>query len=131
MTEVSNLLEKASSNIENSGETASANATEVIENQAQLPPDNNTSWQHNSVYLAGGLLLFCVILFGLIAYLLTKNISGDKINRTFALPLVIVSALFLVVVGFSQEQIAPVMALLSAIAGYLLGSGTTSRDNSD
>ena len=43
------------------------------------------------------------------------------------LSLIIVAAIFLVVVGYTSEQIAPVMGLLGAIAGYILGSKRSSE----
>ena len=96
--------------------------------QAEATPFNpSANWPESSLYLASGLLLFCLAIFVMISYLITRNYSAEKIVRTFALPLIIISALFLVVVGYSQDQIAPVMALLSAIAGYLLGSDASNR----
>jgi hypothetical protein len=49
-----------------------------------------------------------------------KSQTGDVL-RLFTVPMVIVAAVFLVVTGFSNEQITPVIGLLGTLAGYVLG----------
>ena len=70
-----------------------------------------------------------VLLFGffvcvLAAMLLRQGKSADNVLKTLGTILIIVAALFLVVAGYSNEQIAPVIGLLGTIAGYLLGKGS-------
>jgi len=72
-------------------------------------------------------LSFSILVFGLLVMLLISRLvmRGTDLNaliRAFALILIIVAAIFLVVAGYTQEQIAPVMGLLGTIAGYLLGN---------
>ena len=73
-----------------------------------------------------------VLLFGLFTMMLTgrlmdkTEVTVDGILRVFGTILIIFSALFLVVAGYSQEQMGPIMGLLGTIVGYLLGkSGKT------
>lgn len=68
-----------------------------------------------------------VLGFGLLvtiaaAWLLQKGREPVAILRVFGTILILVFAVFLVVAGYDDKQIAPVMALLGTVAGYLLGS---------
>jgi hypothetical protein len=73
-------------------------------------------------------LSYSILIFGLLVLLLMSvlvakfNVNINRILRAFALVLIIVAAVFLIVAGYTEQQIAPVMGLLGTIAGYLLGS---------
>lgn len=58
------------------------------------------------------------------------TVSYDYIFKLTAVTLVITSSLFLVIAGYSSEQIAPVIGLLGTISGYLLGKASTDSDRS-
>jgi hypothetical protein len=45
-----------------------------------------------------------------------------ELIQAFALPLIVLSEVMLVIAGFSDAQIAPVIGLLGTISGYLLRS---------
>jgi hypothetical protein len=45
------------------------------------------------------------------------------------MPMVVASAVFLVLLGYSNEQMTPVIGLLGTMIGYILGS-STSRSSS-
>jgi hypothetical protein len=47
--------------------------------------------------------------------------AGDTL-RLATMPMVIASAIFLVLLGFSNEQMTPVIGLLGTLIGYVLGS---------
>lgn len=82
-------------------------------------------WSSYDVFVSSSMILvFGFLLFCIMAFLVMKKNSAMDVIRLCALPLIIVSAIFLVVVGYSAEQIAPVLGLLGAIAGYLLGTAT-------
>ncbi|MCY4376524.1 MAG: hypothetical protein OXC31_22425 [Spirochaetaceae bacterium] len=66
-------------------------------------------------------LTFGFLVFLVMAFLISRGLSPQAVLRICALPLIIISAVFLVIVGYSEAQIAPILSLLSAIAGYLLG----------
>jgi hypothetical protein len=74
------------------------------------------------ITLSLALLVFGLIICGLTTYLLTRNRQATDVIRGFSLPLIIVSAVVLVVAGYSNQQISSVIGLLGTIAGYLLGS---------
>ena len=50
-----------------------------------------------------------------------KPWAPDSIIRVFGIILIIPLSVLLVVAGYSEKQIAPVIGLLGVIAGYLLG----------
>ena len=83
------------------------------------------------VTLSMSILVFGIAVILIMAYLISKNTRASYVLRAFGVPLIIVAAIFLVVTGYSQEQIAPVIGLLGTIAGYLLGSKTSESESRD
>lgn len=79
------------------------------------------------LFLSCSILIFGLVVLFLMASLVRKGSDADQVLRVCSLPLIIVAAIFLVVTGYTSEQIAPVMGLLGAIAGYLLGAKRSSR----
>lgn len=75
----------------------------------------------NAMTMSAGILLFGLIIFILATYLIRQGTPTDSVLKIFGAILIIVSAIFLVVAGYSDQQIAPVIGLLGTIAGYLLG----------
>lgn len=80
--------------------------------------------------LSFGIMAFGVFMFCLIASLIkaekVKEPAGDGqwLLRLFVVPLCVLCAVLLVIVGFSNEQTAPAVGLLGTIIGYLLGSAS-------
>ncbi len=75
------------------------------------------------IYLSLAVLLFGLIILGLqigIMFKVGKGWGSNSIRIT-GITLVIVSGLFLITAGYTQDQIAPMIGLLGTIAGYLLG----------
>ena len=88
----------------------------------QFEPLAQQPWTPQLVYtLGGGILLFGIVMSLAMGYLIKEGKPTDQVLRAFCVPLIVVAAVFLVVVGYNQEQIAPVIGLLGTIAGYLLG----------
>ena len=92
---------------------------------AQVPPalpehGARSVWE---LYLSLAVLLFgLLILGGQMAIMLKVGKGwGPNAIRISGLTLVIISGVFLLTAGYSQEQIAPMIGLLGTIAGYLLG----------
>jgi len=75
------------------------------------------------LYLSLAVLLFGLIILGLEIGVMFKLGKGWGTNsiRISGITLVIISGLFLITAGYSQNQIAPMVGLLGTIAGYLLG----------
>jgi hypothetical protein len=71
--------------------------------------------------LSSSFLLFGGIICAVTAVLLWRRCRAADILRAFSLPLIIVSAVYLVVTGYSDQQISSIVGLLGAIAGYILG----------
>lgn len=81
-------------------------------------------WDKSLVISLGLMILvFGLAAMGMMLWLVAKrNADLGSLMRAFSLPIIIVSAIFLVVVGYDRDQITPVIGLLGTIAGYLLGS---------
>jgi hypothetical protein len=74
--------------------------------------------------LSVGVLLFALVLSSLLTYLRrTSGVAESLFFKMVGLVLVVSAGLFLIVAGYTQQQIAPMMGLLGTIAGYLLGKG--------
>jgi hypothetical protein len=64
---------------------------------------------------------FAILSFALVGFLIWQKKNAEQILRTFGILVIIFAAVFLVVAGYSDTQITPVIGLLGTIAGYLLG----------
>lgn len=99
----------------------------TIENKKKDETISNQGWTPElALSLSFGILFFGIIVITSMGYLLKIGLNPRSILRLFSVPLIIVSAIFLVVAGYGEKQIAPVIGLLGTIAGYLLGN---SNDN--
>ena len=78
---------------------------------------NQNAMTISTVVLAFGLLVIMIC-----AWLMRSGRqSSEAILRVFGTVLIITGSLFLVVAGYTDKQMAPVMGLLGTLAGYLLG----------
>lgn len=75
------------------------------------------------IALSVAVLVFGAIVIGLqILVMLRQNKYWDTwAIKIVGLTLVITSGLFLIVAGYSQDQVAPMMGILGTVVGYLLG----------
>ncbi len=93
-------------------------ASELLDRNAKL----HTSLVAQSLWLSGGLMVTgTIVLVGLIFMIYKKALAEATFYRLFILSFVITAALFLIVAGFGQDQITPVIGLLGTITGYILG----------
>ena len=76
----------------------------------------------NAMTMCTVILSFGVIVMVLSTILAVKRLHRDTILKVVFVPLAVVSALFLVVAGYNDAQIAPVMGLLGTIVGYVFGT---------
>lgn len=98
---------------------------------AEVATDQGQPWSPELVYTLGGaVLLFGLLMSLIMGWLVKGGRPSDQVLRTFCVPLIVVAAVFLVVVGYNQDQIAPVIGLLGTIAGYLLGKSNAPVDQS-
>jgi len=72
-------------------------------------------------FLTISVLLFGLAVIVIMAILVLRKSQTGDVLRLFTVPMVIVAAVFLVVTGFSNSQITPVIGLLGTLAGYVLG----------
>lgn len=113
---------------------AQLNALEkqLAENATQLY--TSTALQHNTtatkswwradeaMTISTVVLGFGVLVLVLAAVLLRRTVvTAESILRVFGTVLIIIGSIFLVVAGYTEQQMGPVMGLLGTIAGYLLG----------
>lgn len=82
------------------------------------------------------LLSFIVVGFGVfvllcITYLIQRDKQPDLLLRPFGTILIVIGAVFLIVAGYSEKQIAPVIGLLGTIAGYILGKDAKSQSGAE
>jgi amino acid transporter len=94
-----------------------------IQNVTQTPEEaKKQPWDASLVkFLTTEVLVFGIIVIIVMGVLVLNNSSAGEVLRLFTVPMIIVAAVFLVVTGYSKDQITPVTALLGTLAGYILG----------
>lgn len=82
-------------------------------------------WMTREEYMLGVLVLGFGLAFLLLQFLTVRNreLTAEAGLRFGLLTLIVVGTIFLVVAGFSDQQIAPAVGLFGTIAGYVLGKG--------
>jgi len=80
-------------------------------------------WNPDLVWsLATGVLwfaAFCVLLSGVLLW--RANASADHVLRSVGVISIVAFSAVLLIVGYNNEQLTPIIGLFGAIAGYLLG----------
>ena len=90
--------------------------------QTVSTPSKREWWSVNEAMTISSVVLgFGLIALLIAAYLIRKETDSQVVLRTLATILIVTFAIFLIVAGYSDQQIAPAMGLLGTIAGYLLG----------
>lgn len=64
---------------------------------------------------------FTLLLVAFLTYLIKHGYDLENLSKLFGTILIIVAAVFLIVAGYTETQIVPVIGLLGTIAGYMLG----------
>lgn len=75
----------------------------------------------NAMTISTVVLVFGLVTIGIAAWLILRRIPHNAVLRVLGTVLILVFAVFLVVAGYSDKQIASVLGLLGTVAGYLLG----------
>lgn len=108
--------------------TASGALQEAYTNAAAQQGDGDkivghVLWTPEMVqYLTVALLVFTFLVLVMVTILLYKKDQwGLQTLRTFGIILIISLSSVLLIVGYSNEQLTPIVGLFGAIAGYLLG----------
>ena len=89
-------------------------------------------WSQELVkFLSLSILTFTLLALVLSAVLLWRSrATGFHVLRIFGVISILGISALLLVVGYSNEQLTPIVGLFGAIAGYLLGKDTTSSPTS-
>lgn len=107
--------------------------TPTATSTAAVPPSPAaaTPWwtTTNAMTMSSVVLVFGLVVIGICAALMrASKPSPEAVLRVFGTVLIITGALFLVVAGYDDKQMAPVMGLLGTLAGYLLGKAPAAGD---
>lgn len=95
---------------------------EAMKGLQQSLPAGAQPWDRDLILvLSFGMLAFGLVVVGLMTWLLIKKRTSPLMLPGFGLTLIVVAAVVLVIVGFDDKQISPVVGLLGTLAGYLLG----------
>jgi ABC-type xylose transport system permease subunit len=120
---VNAALKVANAQVKKAEEAASAAAN------SQIPVQVGKQWWRadEAMTISASVLIFGVLVMVLMTIALRKtSLSPDSILRLFGTTIIITGALFLIVAGYTETQMGPVMGLLGTIAGYLLGKNSNS-----
>lgn len=98
----------------------------LLQQKLELPM---TTLEYNLslVVLGFGVLLIAAEIY----VVRSRNICAEDTIKLIVITVIIVSTLFLITAGYSNDQIAPAMGLLGTIAGYLLGKINPTNTKSD
>ena len=100
--------------------------------QIENPPTELTWWSAtNAMTMSTVLLIFFLLVMGLATYLIKHGQQANVILRLFGTLLIIAVSAFLVVAGYDDKQIAPVIGLLGTIAGYVLGKDSSKNSQTN
>jgi glycerol uptake facilitator-like aquaporin len=74
-------------------------------------------------FLGTSILVFCLIALGIAAYMLRGRDTTDGmiVIKVFGITLIVCVSAFLMIVGYGEGQLTPIVGLFGAIAGYILG----------
>jgi hypothetical protein len=119
MTDAEKAVQAAQEELEAVTSSSPVSTTEIIDGKGGTHP---AGWTPELVgKLSLGIGVFAILSFALVTFLIWRQRSAEQILRTFGILVIIFAAVFLVIAGYSDTQITPVIGLLGTIAGYLLG----------
>ncbi|MCP9902145.1 hypothetical protein KBZ12_16205 [Cyanobium sp. Cruz CV13-4-11] len=99
-----------------SAETGHASAAGATTTEA------SNSWTPRETMMMSGAALGYSLIVLLVAAVIAKGLkTAEQAIRLFTVVLIINSAVFFIVAGYSSQQIAPAFGLLGTMAGYVLG----------
>lgn len=106
-------------------------AQRALDKAHALPTTLTQPWSQELVkFLSIGVLGFsCIALIMATALLWRSGAPPHQVLRVFGLISILGFSALLLVVGYSNEQLTPIVGLFGAIAGYLLGKDSTTNKN--
>lgn len=109
--------------------TEAASTSASVSKTVQVDPLVAKTAYEESQLLSLSVLGLGVFILCCLTYLIRAGRKYDEVLRTFITTLIVIAAVFLIVAGYSEKQIAPVIGLLGTIAGYVLGRNERSTDS--
>jgi hypothetical protein len=98
--------------------------------EAQHVPGSHDWWSTtNAMTMSAAVLVYSLAVMLLVFLLIKAGHRSEYLLRVFGTIMILTASTFLVVAGYSNDQIAPVTGLLGTIAGYLLGKGIDRSSN--
>ena len=80
--------------------------------------------------LALGVFGFSLIAMALVTVLLWRSTANaQQVMRVFGIMLILTFSALLLIVGYDNDQLTPIIGLFGAIAGYLLGRDSRNGDD--
>jgi hypothetical protein len=107
------------------GDSAQNGAAHVVE------LDPNDYWSLDFVmYLCTGVLVVCLASMILATWALRRQgASASQLLKLFAVLSIINISAIVIIAGYGPQQVAPILGLFGAIAGYLLGKDVQTAQN--
>ena len=107
-------------------DTTNPGPQDVEQERANAAKDGGTQYWRTTkhpweIYLSFITIVMLIGMSGLLVAVAWRSGFNLEFQRTFLLLTIIFAALFLIVAGYSDDQVAPVFSLLGAIVGYLFG----------
>lgn len=78
-------------------------------------------WKANELTVGSMILAYGLIVIAISSWLMIRGKDSEAVLRMVAVISAVVIAAFLLVVGYDNDQMNPVIGLLGTIVGYLLG----------
>jgi len=104
---------------------------EAVTQKATQPAQQRThNWPETQWKLVWGIFVFAAVLFAMVFLSLRSRDWTDLQFKAYALTLILTVGLVLVIIGFSDAQIAPLMGIIGALVGYVFGSDRTPKSPS-
>lgn len=129
---------KDSAKGDSAGEHLRREITEALGTEQPTPSAGATSSEMPGGWTAGhtmamstGVLGYSLIVLAAAAAVTRQSKAPETALRLFTTVLIITSAVFLVVAGYSSQQIAPAFGLLGTMAGYVLGKSQSPKNDDD
>ncbi len=120
---VMNVFSQVTDPISSLGKFKNSNTELEIENtesSSKLAIPQN-EWNKLIPYLCLGLLVFFIIYYAILTIIVVRGIVKVDFLKVFIIPLVIMASVFLVIIGYNEQQISPIIGLLGTIVGFILG----------
>ncbi|WP_225205819.1 hypothetical protein [Novosphingobium huizhouense] len=116
LTRLQQALDQQTAQADTAKKSVDLATTALAEHQTR-----DEQWQAQAPYIASAILLYGLAITGISVWLVNRGRDSDEVLRLVAVLSAVILAAFLLVAGYDDKQMTPVMGLLGTIVGYLLG----------